>query len=146
MPWSRKWQPTPVCLPGESHGQWILVGYSPRGHKESDTTERLSTSLSFELKATYIVSSCHISFSKWLLDEAIQSRHINPSSEWDVCIWIALKVSEVSEVRSQKMGPAVKETRLLDTGSRKHYLSWQSARWGLRFGSLFSSHTISCYS
>ena len=37
----RKWQPTPVVLPGESHGQRSLVGYSPWGHKESDTTERL---------------------------------------------------------------------------------------------------------
>ena len=32
---------TPVFLPGESHGERSLVGYSPRGHKESDTTERL---------------------------------------------------------------------------------------------------------
>ena len=36
-----KWHPTPVFLPGESHGQRSLVGYSPRGRKESDTTERL---------------------------------------------------------------------------------------------------------
>ena len=36
---SRKWQPTPVFLPGKSHGQWSLVGYSPQGHKESDMTE-----------------------------------------------------------------------------------------------------------
>jgi len=33
IPWRRKWQPTPVFLPGESHGQRSLVGYSPRGHK-----------------------------------------------------------------------------------------------------------------
>ena len=33
--------PTPVFLPGESHGWRSLVGYSPWGHKESDTTERL---------------------------------------------------------------------------------------------------------
>ena len=37
--WGRKWQPTPVLLPGESHGQRSVVGYSPWGHKESDTTE-----------------------------------------------------------------------------------------------------------
>ena len=41
IPWRRKWQPTPVFLPGESHGRRSLVGYSPRGRKESDTTERL---------------------------------------------------------------------------------------------------------
>ena len=39
IPWRRKWQPTPVPLPGKSHGQRSLVGYSPWGHKESDTTE-----------------------------------------------------------------------------------------------------------
>ena len=39
----RAWQPTPVFLTGESHGQRSLVGYSPWGHKESDTTERPST-------------------------------------------------------------------------------------------------------
>ena len=36
-----KWPPTPVLLPGKSHGQRSPVGYSPWGHKESDTTERL---------------------------------------------------------------------------------------------------------
>ena len=41
IPWRRKWQPTPVLLPGESHGWRSLVGYSLWGHKESDTTERL---------------------------------------------------------------------------------------------------------
>ena len=40
--WRRKWQPTPVFLPGESHGQKSLVGYSPWGHKESDTAEQLT--------------------------------------------------------------------------------------------------------
>ena len=34
-----KWQPTPVFLPGEAHGQRSLVGYSPWAHKESDMTE-----------------------------------------------------------------------------------------------------------
>ena len=41
MHWRRKWQPTLVLLPGKFHGQRSLVGYSPWGHKESDTTERL---------------------------------------------------------------------------------------------------------
>ena len=44
-PWSRKWQPTPVFLPGESHGQRTLASYSPWGHKESDTTERITLPL-----------------------------------------------------------------------------------------------------
>ena len=40
-PWRRKWQPTPVLLLGKSHGWRSLVGYSPCGRKESDTTEWL---------------------------------------------------------------------------------------------------------
>ena len=40
IPWRRTWQPTPVFLPGEPHGWRNLVGYSPRGSKESDMTER----------------------------------------------------------------------------------------------------------
>ena len=42
IPWRRKWQPTPVFLPGESHGQSSLVGYSPKGRKESDRLKQLS--------------------------------------------------------------------------------------------------------
>ena len=39
IPWSRKWQPTPVFLPGKFHGQRSLAGYSLWGHKESDMAE-----------------------------------------------------------------------------------------------------------
>ena len=39
--WRRQWHPTPVLLPGKSHGRRSLAGYSPRGRKETDTTERL---------------------------------------------------------------------------------------------------------
>ena len=39
IPFSRKWQPVPMFLPGNFHGQRSHVGYSSWGHKESDTTE-----------------------------------------------------------------------------------------------------------
>ena len=42
IPWRREWQPTPVFLAGESHGQRSLAGYSPWDHKELDTTEWLT--------------------------------------------------------------------------------------------------------
>ena len=42
IPWRRKRQPTPVFLPEKSHGQRSLAGYSPWGHRELDTTERLN--------------------------------------------------------------------------------------------------------
>ena len=41
MAWRRQWHPTPVLLPGKSHGQRSLVGCSPWGREESDMTERL---------------------------------------------------------------------------------------------------------
>ena len=44
IPWRREWQPTPVFLAGESHGQRSLAGYSPWGPKQSDMTERLNSS------------------------------------------------------------------------------------------------------
>ena len=43
IPWRRAWQPTPVFLPGEFHGQRSLVSYSPWGHKEQDSAEHAHT-------------------------------------------------------------------------------------------------------
>ena len=48
VPSSRKWQPIPLFLPGQFHGQRSLAGYSPWGHKESDTTERLTLSSKYQ--------------------------------------------------------------------------------------------------
>ena len=62
MHWRRKWQPTPVFLPGESQGWGSLVGCGLWGRRESDTTEWLSSSSSvsyFSLKSPY----CSIMFS-----------------------------------------------------------------------------------
>ena len=39
IPWRREWKSNPIFLPGESHEQRSLAGYSPGGSKESDTTE-----------------------------------------------------------------------------------------------------------
>ena len=43
IPWSRKWQPTPVFLPGESHGQRSLAGCGPWDHKSQILLKQLST-------------------------------------------------------------------------------------------------------
>ena len=62
----RKWQPTLVFLPGKVHGQRSLVGYSPRGHKESDTTEQSTHIwLCWLLVTAYRMWS--LSFSLWYL-------------------------------------------------------------------------------
>ena len=44
-PWRRVYQPTSVFLPGESHARMSLAGYSPRGHKDLDTTEATEQAL-----------------------------------------------------------------------------------------------------
>ena len=61
--WRRKWQPTPVLLPGKSHGWRSLVVYSPWGHKESDTTERLH--FHFSLHALEKEMATHSSVLAW---------------------------------------------------------------------------------
>ena len=54
IPWRREWLPTPVFLPGEFHEQGSFVRYSPWGHKELDTTERLT-----RLPRTHLVRVKH---------------------------------------------------------------------------------------
>ena len=58
LTWRRRWHPTPVLSPGESHGQRSLVGCSPWGLYESDTTERLSLSCIGEGNGNPFQCSC----------------------------------------------------------------------------------------
>ena len=63
IPWRRTGQCTPAFLPRESHGQKSLVSYSPRGHKELDVTEQLSTRVflyAFYTRVYKISTSTHI--------------------------------------------------------------------------------------
>ena len=53
IPWRRKWLPTPVFLPGKSHGQRSLVGYSPWGRKELDMTELWTVLWMVELEQVF---------------------------------------------------------------------------------------------
>ena len=47
--WRRKWHPTPVLLPGESHGQRSLVDYNALSHRKSDVTEQFNNNNNMEL-------------------------------------------------------------------------------------------------
>ena len=78
IPWRRNWQPTPVFLPGKSHGWKSLVGYSPWGRKELDTTERLSS----RLVITSLPRSKHLLIS-WLQSSSaviMEPRKINSAT------------------------------------------------------------------
>ena len=59
-PQRRKWQPIPVFLPGKSHGQRSLKGYSPWGHKESDTTEQLNNKDIYKCTYTHVYVHIHM--------------------------------------------------------------------------------------
>ena len=59
IPWRRKWQLTPVFLPGESHEQRSLAGYGPWSQRESDTTERQTLLLSH----FHLLLKCHLIMS-----------------------------------------------------------------------------------
>ena len=58
IPWRRILQPTPVFLPGESHGQRSLVGYSPWGLKRSDITEVTLHTENDEEAACCLIAEC----------------------------------------------------------------------------------------
>ena len=63
LTWRRQWQPTPALLPGKSHGQRSLVGCSPWGRQESDTTERLD--FHFHFHALEKEMATHSSVLAW---------------------------------------------------------------------------------
>ena len=77
-PLEKEWQPTPVFLPGKSYGWRSLVGYSPWGHKESDTTEQLS--LTHSLTASSRSSHIH-TLTQYLVKKRIRSKSNNKKDE-----------------------------------------------------------------
>ena len=111
----RQWHPTPVLLPGKSHGRRSLVGCSPRGCKESDTTERLHFHFSLacigEGNGNPLQCSClenprdggawwaavYGVTQSWTRlkqqQQHIQEYHAITEKKEDVLIWINLKVN-----------------------------------------------------
>ena len=71
IPWRRKWQLIPIFLPGESHGQRSLVGYSPWGHKELVTTEWLTLSTR-GVPPLMLLRGCHLLRTYHVLDAVAQ--------------------------------------------------------------------------
>ena len=62
IPWSRKWQLTPVFLPGEFHGQRSLAGYSPRGRKDTDTKEQVTLTAQYVCQEYWCFVKLQFSF------------------------------------------------------------------------------------
>ena len=75
----RQWQLTPVLLPGKSHGWRSLVGCSPWGRKESDTTERLSSSSTAARQASLSLTIY------WRLLKLMSTELVMPSNHFILC-------------------------------------------------------------
>ena len=81
--WSRKWQPTPVFLPGKSHRLRRLAGYNSWDHKESGTTER-------ECACTHTHTHTHTHIHYWAKDLKAVGRRENQVRDWidkDAKMW-----------------------------------------------------------
>ena len=93
IPWSRKWQPTPVFLPREYHGQRGLAGCSPRGRKGSDTTEHSHRDGSTGGSVGEFVPRCSPSCwwlwtvlgNPWLVDASLQPLCLHMA--FSLCVW-----------------------------------------------------------
>ena len=94
--WRRKWPPTPVLLPGKSHGWRSVVGYSPWGRKESDTIERLHfTLMAQKVKNLPTMWETWVQFLGW---EDLEKGMENQSRilAWRI-LWTEATVHEVTE-------------------------------------------------
>ena len=80
IPQRREWQPTPVFLAGESHGQRSLTGDGPWDHKDSDTTQRLSFhfSVALRIESPHLGDMAHGRTAQFTSSRA--SRHFPPPS------------------------------------------------------------------
>ena len=72
MPWRRAWQPTPKFLPGDSHGQRNLAGYSPWGLKESDMTEAAAAWKYSEAWVKHCIYGLLLLFSHPVMSESLR--------------------------------------------------------------------------
>ena len=98
--WRKAWQPSPIFLPGESHGQRSPAGYSPWGCKELDTTEALRTHITFLGLLVPVLFMKKFSPSVWSGTEDNRcpcQRY--PSSEWDVGITVGKRTFQRKTVQ-----------------------------------------------
>ena len=82
IPWSKKWQPTPVFLPEKFHGQRSLVSHSSQGCKESDTIERLSIHACASCTRSNKTCACMFTAALVRVSERWKQPRCPPEDEW----------------------------------------------------------------
>ena len=88
VPWRMKWQPSPVLLPGESHGGRSLVGYSPWGRKELDMTSDLTFTF---FHSAYKLNKQGDSIQPWCTPCPIWNQSVVPCPVLTVASWPAYR-------------------------------------------------------
>ena len=105
--WRRGWLPTPAFLPGESHGQRCLEGYSPWGCKESDMTEWLSqVPGNLETRHTHNVT-CHRIVQNWQNSGSRTELPLRPRSD-KVWLWDLMLPSHTAMVKNSNIKSSYK--------------------------------------
>ena len=150
----RQWHPTPVLLPGKSHGQRSLVGCSPWGHEELDMTERLHFHFSFSCigegngnplqcsclenprdwgawwAAVYGVAQSQ-TWLKWLSSSSLfwERSQENTFREWKSDIQKGRK--SIKSVLTSKLQLELLDSFLLGHHGRENCFKWQARHWGI---------------
>ena len=118
IPWSRKWQPTPVFLRGKSHGQRSLAGYSPGGRKESDVTEHAfihthsATSRMFRELSMYLIISTAQALASWPMFQKFQKVTATETALLSGKTYLVLKHLHINR-QSRGWAPLCKEAELV---------------------------------
>ena len=111
MLWRRVWQPTPVFLPGESHGQRSLAGYSPWSCKKSGMTEQL-TALILSIKKKNLGQAPDPRFSKLTASESpLTHRQLSATASISVSVGLGegLRTCILHKFQSAALGPGLSE-------------------------------------
>ena len=102
--WRKLWHPTPVLLPGKSHGQRTLVGYSPWGCKDLDTTEQLHVLENIILseknqaeKDSYHMTSLLSGYKREMLKANIQCSGSSSGSAGRMVEWVKINCMATDE-------------------------------------------------
>ena len=137
IPRRRKWKRAPIFLPEKFHGQRTLVGYGPRGHKESDRTEWLSTQYIQKLKKTMLVSDKQTGDLK----RKIYKQEYDIVEFKNICevkkSWVGLEQFE--EEQSGKL--RIHHQELSNLKSRKNIKKiTEPVTWGIRTNVLTTCH------
>ena len=98
MHWRKKWQPTPVFLPGESQGRGRLVGFHLWGRTESDTTEATQQQQQQQLRGTYVNLKAEIdNNSIWSPGQVVNLKVLGSIriTQFSSCFWSDTNSSDI---------------------------------------------------